>query len=121
MKVVRLSALHTGRLYPPPRKYSWYTFLLEAESTPGAKCSQKDYVNEKFQLHHQESNPWPSGLRRNASTNCTTMCPFNINDVLLKLGRGGHVKTQLNFTKFIMLTTRFSRCGPSQNHWEDYM
>jgi len=35
MKVVRLSALRTGRLYPlPPRKYSWYSLLLEAESTP---------------------------------------------------------------------------------------
>jgi len=29
----RLSALRTGRLYP--RKYSWYSFLLEAESAPG--------------------------------------------------------------------------------------
>jgi len=29
----RLSALRTGRLYP--RKYSSYTFLLEAESTSG--------------------------------------------------------------------------------------
>ena len=28
-----LSALRTGRLYP--RKYSWYSFLLETESTPG--------------------------------------------------------------------------------------
>ena len=28
----RLSALRTGRLYP--RKCSWYSFLLEAESTP---------------------------------------------------------------------------------------
>ena len=33
MKVVRLSALRTGRLYP--KKYSWYSFLSEAESTPG--------------------------------------------------------------------------------------
>jgi hypothetical protein len=32
VNVVRLSALRTGRLYPPPpRKYSWYSFLLEAE------------------------------------------------------------------------------------------
>ena len=31
MKVVRLSALRTGRF--TPRKYSWYSFLLEAEST----------------------------------------------------------------------------------------
>jgi len=35
MKLVTLSALHTGRLYPP-RKYSWYSFMLEAESTPRA-------------------------------------------------------------------------------------
>jgi len=28
MKVVSLSALRTGRLHP--RKYSWYSFLLEA-------------------------------------------------------------------------------------------
>jgi hypothetical protein len=36
MKVVRLLALRTGRLYllPPPRKSSWYSFLLQAESTP---------------------------------------------------------------------------------------
>jgi hypothetical protein len=35
MKVVRLSPLCTGCL-PPPPKYSWYSFLLEAELTPGA-------------------------------------------------------------------------------------
>jgi hypothetical protein len=29
MKVIRLSALHT------PGRYFWYSFLLEAESTPG--------------------------------------------------------------------------------------
>jgi hypothetical protein len=32
MAVVRLSAL---RLPSPPKKYSWYSFLLEAESNPG--------------------------------------------------------------------------------------
>jgi hypothetical protein len=34
----KLSAIRTGRLSPPPprpRKYSWYSFLLEAESTQG--------------------------------------------------------------------------------------
>jgi len=46
----------------PHRKYSWYSFLLEADSTPGPQCSRKDYVNEKFQWHHRHSNPWPSGL-----------------------------------------------------------
>ena len=46
----------------PPRKYSWYSFLLEAEPTPGPQCGRKDYVNEKFQWHHRKSNPRPSGL-----------------------------------------------------------
>jgi hypothetical protein len=49
MKVVRLSALHTGRLYPS-KKYSWYSsFLLEGELTPGPECGRKGYVNDKFQ------------------------------------------------------------------------
>ena len=30
------------RLPLPPRKYSWYSFLLEAESTPGPWCGQMD-------------------------------------------------------------------------------
>jgi len=31
-----------------PRKYSWYAFLLEAESTPGAIVrSEECYANEK--------------------------------------------------------------------------
>ena len=33
----------------PTRKYTWYSFLLEAESTPGPLCDRKDYVNEIFQ------------------------------------------------------------------------
>jgi hypothetical protein len=44
-KVVSL----THRPPLPPRKFSWYLFLLEAESTPGPLCDRKDYVNEKFQ------------------------------------------------------------------------
>ena len=34
----------------PPMKYCWYSFLLEAESTPGPQCGRKDYVHEKFKL-----------------------------------------------------------------------
>jgi len=30
------------------RKYSWYSLLLQAESTPGPWFDRKDYVNEKF-------------------------------------------------------------------------
>jgi hypothetical protein len=47
MKVERLSALRSGHLYP--KKYFWYSFLLEAESTTGPQCGQKDFVNEKSQ------------------------------------------------------------------------
>ena len=54
-----LSPTHRPPL--PPRKYSWYSFLSEAESTPGP-CGRKEYVNEKFQWHHRESNPRPSWL-----------------------------------------------------------
>ena len=45
LKVVRLSTLRTGRLYPF-RKYSWYSFLLGTESNPGPWWGRKDYVNE---------------------------------------------------------------------------
>jgi hypothetical protein len=55
-----VSAMHWLPL--PPRKYSWYSFLLEAESTTGPYCCRKDYVNEKFQWQHWELNPLPSGL-----------------------------------------------------------
>jgi hypothetical protein len=54
-QISRQSAYEGGKVvnpthWPPlsPRKYSWYSFLLEAESTPGPECDQ-DYANEKFQ------------------------------------------------------------------------
>jgi len=43
--VVRLSVLRTGRFYP--RKCSWYSFLLEAESTPEPQCDRKDFMSMK--------------------------------------------------------------------------
>jgi len=46
----------THRPSLPLRIYSWYSFLLEAESTPGPQCDQKGYVNEKSEWHHRESN-----------------------------------------------------------------
>jgi len=42
-----VSPMHRPPL--PPSKYSWYSFLLEAEPTPGPQFGQKDYVNDKFQ------------------------------------------------------------------------
>ena len=46
----------------PPMKYSWYLFLLEAESISGSQCGREDCVNEKSQWHNRESNPRPSDL-----------------------------------------------------------
>jgi len=48
----------------PIREYFLYLFLLQAESTLGPQCGRKDYVNEKFQWHHRESIPRPSGKSR---------------------------------------------------------
>jgi hypothetical protein len=40
-----------------PRKGSWYSFSVGAESTPGPWYGQKEYVTEKIQWHRQESIP----------------------------------------------------------------
>ena len=61
MRLISLSALRTVRLYLH-RIYSWHSFLLEAELTLGTQYENKYYVDEKFQWHHLESNPRPSGL-----------------------------------------------------------
>jgi len=46
MKVVRLSASCTGRLYPQDM-FLMYSFSLGAESTPGPWNGRKEYVIEK--------------------------------------------------------------------------
>jgi hypothetical protein len=50
-QVFRQSAHEGGKIFSPmhrpplpPRKDSWYSFLLEAESTPGPQCDRNDYV-----------------------------------------------------------------------------
>jgi hypothetical protein len=71
MKVARLSALLTGRLYPP-RRYHWYSFLLKADPTRGLQFDRKRRVNEKFQSSYQELNQRPSGFSRSSSPNRAT-------------------------------------------------
>ena len=48
----------------------WYSFLIEAESTPGPWCGRKDLVNARYQKPRRESNPYSS-----VSTNCATANP----------------------------------------------
>jgi hypothetical protein len=38
-----VSLIRRSQLYP--QEDAWYSFLLEAESTPGPQCGWKDYVN----------------------------------------------------------------------------
>ena len=45
-KVVSLT--HRLPLPPGNAKCSWYSFLLEAESTPGPQCDRKDYIQWKI-------------------------------------------------------------------------
>jgi hypothetical protein len=54
-KISRQSAHEGGQVvcptHQPPlplREYSWYSFLLEAESTPRPQSGRKDLINEKF-------------------------------------------------------------------------
>ena len=53
-QISRQSAHEGGKVVSPtyrppltPRKNSLYSFLLEAESTPGPQCGQKNYANKK--------------------------------------------------------------------------
>ena len=107
MKVVRLSALRTGCLYPG--KYSWYSFLSKSESTPEPLCAGKDYVNEKFQCHNRETNPRPSGLQHSASTNCATA--REINRVLFRAQQPPQGARASSFTRFLDHTYRRTTVG----------
>jgi hypothetical protein len=59
----------------PPRRYPWYSFVLQAESTPGPYYGRKDYVKQKFLLPHRELNLRPSSLWHSASTDCAAAYP----------------------------------------------
>ena len=72
MKVVRLSAVRTGHIYPPANVPG--TQFCERLSPSGPYWSQKDFVNENFQWHCQESNPQPSSVYCSALTDCATVC-----------------------------------------------
>jgi len=65
-----------------PRKYSWYLFLLEAESTPELYCDQKDFMSMKnpltpagiepatFRIVAQHLNHWATKVCLNLIQSC---------------------------------------------------
>jgi hypothetical protein len=66
----RLSALRAGRTLPPGFsifKYSWYSFLLEAEWTPGPVRPEGLGKLQK-NPPHRDANPRPSDLQHSALT-----------------------------------------------------
>ena len=71
--VGRLSALRTGRLYP--RKCSWYSFLLEAESTPGPQCDRKDFMSMKNPLTPAGIEPATFRFVAQHFNHCATAVP----------------------------------------------
>jgi hypothetical protein len=54
-----VSPRHRLPLRTHPSKYSWYSFLLEAESTPRTLWGRKEPVSEEVQRPHEESSPLP--------------------------------------------------------------
>jgi hypothetical protein len=59
MKVGRLSALRTG---PPSKERFLVLMSVRGWVNPRTIVRPEDYVNEKFQWHHRETNPRPSGF-----------------------------------------------------------
>jgi hypothetical protein len=81
----RLSALRVSRLYL--QEDSWYSFLLEAESTPGPYFGWQDWVGWKIRWLYRKSNRWPPGLQHSAPTNWATMCLHRVALILSVRGR----------------------------------
>jgi len=71
MKVVRLSALLTGHLYPQK-------IFLVIISVRG-QVDLRDIVAGR-KVNHRESKTRPSGLKRSVSTDCVTACPIFLYD-----------------------------------------
>jgi hypothetical protein len=72
----RLSALCVRRTLPPGFfifKDSWYSFLLEAESTPGPVRPEE--LGQFKKPPHRDLNPWPSGLQHSALTTTLPCAP----------------------------------------------
>jgi len=70
----RLLPLRTGRLYP--QEILLYSCLLEAESTPGPQCSQKDFMSMKNPLTSAGIEPTTFRIVAQHLNHCATAVPF---------------------------------------------
>jgi hypothetical protein len=64
----------TNRQPFTPQEDSWYSFLLEVESTLRAKV-RLERLGKLKNPPHRDSNPLPSGLWHSASTNYANAYP----------------------------------------------
>ena len=58
-----------------PRKYSWYSFLLEAESTPWPKCDRKDFMSMKNPMTSPGIEPATLRFVAQHLNHCATAVP----------------------------------------------
>ena len=58
-----------------PRKCSWYSFLLEAESTPGPECDRKDIMSMKIPLTLAGIEPATFRFVAQHLSHCATAVP----------------------------------------------
>jgi len=61
-----------------PRKYSWYSFPLEAESTPGPQCDQKDFMSMKDPLTPAGIEPTTLRIVAQHLNHCATAVPLSL-------------------------------------------
>ena len=58
-----------------PGKYPWYSFLLEAESTPGPQCDRKDFMSMKNPLTPAGIEPATFRFVAQHLNHCATAVP----------------------------------------------
>jgi len=78
----RLSAFTT-------RKYSWYSFLLEAESTPGPQYDRKDFMSMKNPLIPAGIEPTTFRFVAQYPNHCATAVPYLMGKEVISLGENG--------------------------------
>jgi len=74
MKVVRFSALRTGRLYP--RRYPWYSFLLEYELTHSAAPSISSIKNPSDIVNQTRDHPVCSAVPKPTAPSRTPLYQY---------------------------------------------